>query len=247
MKIQDFLTISSPCPANWEEMTGDDKKRYCKLCSLHVYDLTVMSEEEVAQLVQEANEKDLRLCGQLYQRADGKVQLTDCPRGLAKIKEQSSKVYQKVAASLALFLGLSVSSKIEANEPVKLKGKIRAIMPWENTRGNAKGEQASLESKLTKMSQAGDWGDSRDFLESLLKLAKVHKKQADNIKDTKDANKLAQKRLESFQAINCLNYLKTRLTVGPEFARKQTDLLKDVETLLKEIKPVDQSCEEAPE
>lgn len=38
--------IEKPCPANWDEMTGDEKQRFCKHCQLHVHNLSAMSLDE---------------------------------------------------------------------------------------------------------------------------------------------------------------------------------------------------------
>ena len=38
------LDVASPCSANWEKMTGDDRMRFCALCKKNVYNLSAMSE-----------------------------------------------------------------------------------------------------------------------------------------------------------------------------------------------------------
>jgi hypothetical protein len=38
--------IEKPCPANWDEMIGDEKQRFCKNCQLHVHNLSAMSLNE---------------------------------------------------------------------------------------------------------------------------------------------------------------------------------------------------------
>src|SRR4051812_43681240 len=35
----DSLTVASPCSANWAEMTGDDRSRFCGKCEKNVYNL----------------------------------------------------------------------------------------------------------------------------------------------------------------------------------------------------------------
>ena len=38
----DHLRIASPCPANWDQMSGDDCVRFCDLCNLHVYNIELL-------------------------------------------------------------------------------------------------------------------------------------------------------------------------------------------------------------
>lgn len=49
----------SGCPKNWAEMDGDERKRYCQHCSLHVHDISAMPRQEAEKILAEA---DGRLC-----------------------------------------------------------------------------------------------------------------------------------------------------------------------------------------
>jgi len=77
------LRIASPCPMSWERMPGSERVRYCSQCRLNVYNLVVMSREEVAALVRNKNGQ---LCARLYLRDDGRAMLQDCAQGSAKRK-----------------------------------------------------------------------------------------------------------------------------------------------------------------
>ena len=46
------LTVASPCPEDWSRMEGDEKRRYCGRCQLHVYNLSAMTTAEAAELVE---------------------------------------------------------------------------------------------------------------------------------------------------------------------------------------------------
>jgi hypothetical protein len=70
------LRISSPCPMSWDNLQGDDRVRFCGKCSLHVYNLAEMSDEEVERLVLKT---EGRLCGRLYLRGDRTATAVDCP------------------------------------------------------------------------------------------------------------------------------------------------------------------------
>jgi hypothetical protein len=79
------LRIASPCPARWEDMTGDDRARFCRHCQKHVYNFSTMTATEVEQLVLA---KEGNLCGRMYRRKDGTVLTADCPTGRAVVKRK---------------------------------------------------------------------------------------------------------------------------------------------------------------
>jgi hypothetical protein len=94
------LTIASPCSANWDEMHGDNRKRFCGECKLNVYNLSGMTRNEAEELLQNS---EGRLCVRFYQRTDGTVLTEDCPVGWARIKQRVSKT---AAAFASLIIGL---------------------------------------------------------------------------------------------------------------------------------------------
>jgi hypothetical protein len=78
----DSIRIASPCTADWSNMQGDDKKRFCSECKLHVHDISAMSTDEALDLLRAAGKN--RLCVRLHRRSDGTVLTQDCPRGLRR-------------------------------------------------------------------------------------------------------------------------------------------------------------------
>ena len=94
------IKIASPCPANWDAMYGDDRKRFCGECKLNIYNLSGMTADEAETLIMNA---EGRLCVRFYKRADGSVITQDCPVGWAKIK-QRTKIYATAAFSLVMAL-----------------------------------------------------------------------------------------------------------------------------------------------
>ena len=93
----DNIRIASPCPANWEQMQGDDRVRHCEACNLNVYNLAAFTENEIRDLV--ANRKG-RLCGRIYQRQDGTVLTQNCPVGLRAVTRRISRVAGAVFACM---------------------------------------------------------------------------------------------------------------------------------------------------
>jgi hypothetical protein len=48
------LTIRTPCPKRWEELSGDGRRRFCSECSLHVHNAAALTERQALALVAES-------------------------------------------------------------------------------------------------------------------------------------------------------------------------------------------------
>jgi hypothetical protein len=108
------IKIASPCSADWNAMSGDDKKRFCGECKLNVYNLSGMTKDEAENLIIET---EGRLCVRFYSRADGTILTQDCPVGWAKVKRNISRAATAtISLIISLFAGLiafSYSRKTE--------------------------------------------------------------------------------------------------------------------------------------
>jgi carboxypeptidase family protein len=94
------LRIASPCPNEWERMTGDDHVRFCDSCSLHVYNFSEMTSDEIKSLILRT---EGRICGRLLRRTDGTIMTRDCPVGLRALRQRVSR---RAAATFASILSL---------------------------------------------------------------------------------------------------------------------------------------------
>src|SRR5262249_13110697 len=94
------IRIASPCSANWDEMYGNDRMRFCGQCKLNVYNLSGMAWQEAEDLVTNA---EGRLCVRFYRRTDGTILTENCPVGWARVK-QRARVYTTAAFSLIMSL-----------------------------------------------------------------------------------------------------------------------------------------------
>jgi hypothetical protein len=112
------IKIASPCAANWEEMFGDERKRFCGECKLNVYNLSGISRREAENLILQS---EGRLCVRFYKRADGSVLTKDCPVGWQAIKRNVSKtVTAFVSLLFAILSGIGLANyfaKSEINTP----------------------------------------------------------------------------------------------------------------------------------
>ncbi|HWB18977.1 MAG TPA: hypothetical protein VG711_01660 [Phycisphaerales bacterium] len=102
------IEVASPCPAKWEEMVGDERSRFCAECKLNVYDFSAMTEEEGEKLI---IEKEGKLCGRIYRRADGKVLTKDCPVGWRLVKRKMVMAGIRAAAAV-VFVCVAVGSAV---------------------------------------------------------------------------------------------------------------------------------------
>lgn len=100
----ELIQIASPCTANWDEMTGDERTRHCSACNRNVYNLSDMTREEAtAFLVQ----REGRTCVRMYKRADGTVITRDCPVGVAALR---ARLVRTVVATLGLLMALTATA-----------------------------------------------------------------------------------------------------------------------------------------
>jgi hypothetical protein len=85
LPMLDDIRVASPCPARWDDMTGDEQSRFCGSCKKNVYNLSAMTREAAEALVR-AKEGDL--CVRYYRRADGTVLTADCSVGVRRKRVQ---------------------------------------------------------------------------------------------------------------------------------------------------------------
>ena len=104
----DQLRIASPCPANWEQMTGDARVRFCDLCNLHVYNIAELTRFEAQTLVAST---EGRICARLYRRTDGTVITKDCPVGLGALRRRAAKSASAVFATLMSLIGIAAGQQ----------------------------------------------------------------------------------------------------------------------------------------
>ncbi len=89
------IKIASPCTADWNEMLGNERRRFCGECKLNVYNLSGMSQREAENLLLNS---EGRLCVRFYKRADGTILTKDCPVGWQAIRQRVSKTVTAFAS-----------------------------------------------------------------------------------------------------------------------------------------------------
>jgi hypothetical protein len=102
----DQVQVAAPCPADWDQMIGSERVRFCGQCSLNVYNLSSMTRAEAEHLIART---EGRLCVKFYRRRDGSIITKDCPVGLRAVGRRVSYIAKAVASMvLGLFAGLGV-------------------------------------------------------------------------------------------------------------------------------------------
>ena len=95
------VRVASPCKADWDEMMGTDRVRFCGQCSLNVYNLSAMTRDEAESLIART---EGRLCVRFYRRNDGSILTQDCPVGLRAVQARVSYWTKAAAAAVLTFL-----------------------------------------------------------------------------------------------------------------------------------------------
>lgn len=110
LNILETINIPSPCTESWAQMKGNEVQRFCDLCSHNVTNLSALSQEEAARILE--NRTAGRLCVRYTLNQDGSI----------KFKPNSTKVKRSpsfiAAAAMVMsavlgFVGLSNDSQAE--------------------------------------------------------------------------------------------------------------------------------------
>jgi hypothetical protein len=92
------IRVATPCHADWDEMTGDERVRHCASCKKDVFNLSDMTREQAERLI---IVKHGDLCARYYQRTDGTILLADCSVGI----QQKRKTRVLAAGAAAMLAG----------------------------------------------------------------------------------------------------------------------------------------------
>lgn len=139
------VRIASPCPANCQTMTGDDRVRYCPECKLNVYNFSAMTSGEVERLIAE---REGRLCARVYRRADGTILTKNCPVGFRAVLWRPSRVASVALAALIALCSAAAQSGSKANNsstvPVGQARRASALRVFDPSGGTISGAEVAL-------------------------------------------------------------------------------------------------------
>jgi len=108
----DNVHVAAPCSADWDQMMGNDRSRFCGQCNLNVYNLSSMTQAEAEHFVAGS---EGRLCVRFYRRRDGSILTQNCPIGLRAIRRRVSAITRAITSVvLTFFAGLGVYEWLSA-------------------------------------------------------------------------------------------------------------------------------------
>ena len=119
-KPLDNLLLGYPCPVDWDSMTGDERKRHCKQCSLNVYNISDMSEDEANKFLEENEDA----CVRFYLREDGTIKTQSCARFIKVVRYKFELL--KAAVSLLVLIMISACTGSHRSWPWQ-KNKWQAV------------------------------------------------------------------------------------------------------------------------
>lgn len=103
------ITVTSPCLADWDQMTGNDQIRFCEHCNLKVHNISELSYSKAARLVARSQG---RLCVRYYRDS----------QGAAITKQTAGKLHQigrrgSCLAASAFTATLSLAAAVAQTSP----------------------------------------------------------------------------------------------------------------------------------
>ena len=113
----DNVRVAAPCNADWEQMIGNERARFCGQCNLNVYNLSSLTKSEAESFIAR-NEGSV--CVRFYRRRDGSIITDNCPVGLRAIRRRMSYLARAVASAVLSFLaGLGVYEALSTAPDVR--------------------------------------------------------------------------------------------------------------------------------
>ena len=133
LSVLQNIEVAAPCSADWNDMTGDDRVRFCGDCKLNVYNLSAMNEDQIVGLIRET---EGRLCGRFYRRSDGTILTQDCPRGFrAIVRRRLVGVACRVGTAVLFVAGIVGGSRLVTGDTCSSGGQVAwlvKIRQWFN-------------------------------------------------------------------------------------------------------------------
>ncbi|MBX3190404.1 MAG: hypothetical protein KF819_25615 [Labilithrix sp.] len=143
LPMLDDIKVASPCKAEWSEMLGDDRVRFCLSCEKNVYNLSSMTRADAEALLRERMGNEL--CVRFYQRADGTILTQDCPEG-AKTKRR-----KKLAIAIAGAGAMAAATLTAFEKTTCATRTMGAVEPSFVTHGNATEVKGEVEPVMGQM------------------------------------------------------------------------------------------------
>ena len=120
------VRVAAPCQADWNQMMGDERVRFCSECNLNVYNLSAMTRSEAETLIARS---EGRLCVKFYRRRDGSIITQDCPVGLRAIRHRVSYLTKAIVSAVLSFMaGVGVHEAVSSSLAALRPGRTMGVM-----------------------------------------------------------------------------------------------------------------------
>ena len=142
LPVLDNIRVATPCAADWNQMTGDDRTRHCGECRKNVYNLSGMTRDEAEALLIERNGD---VCVRYFQRHDGTILLADCSVGVSRRRRR-----RLIAAGAATLLATGAAAAALGSTP-RCKGDGEMVMGAVGPAYTAPAEQVQVEPPMREI------------------------------------------------------------------------------------------------
>lgn len=129
LPLLDRIEIAAPCPARWDDMTGDSRTRFCSECSLHAHNISDMTATEAEAFLRECLPAG-RVCVRLYRRHDGTILTKDCPVGLAKLAARVRQTVTRAFCALLGLIGAAATASQTRTDAFASNEPFRSLVTW---------------------------------------------------------------------------------------------------------------------
>ena len=120
LPLLENVAIAAPCTADWDQMVGDDRVRFCRHCEKNVYNLSALPRDEAEALL---GARESKMCVRLYKRTDGTVLTSDCPVGVKKRRRRRAVAGVLGGGLLAAGAALTAATSVHTmGSPVPAMG-----------------------------------------------------------------------------------------------------------------------------
>jgi len=110
------VRTGTPCPKKWADLVGDDTRRYCGECQLHVHNLSAMTRREGERFLESVSPDEGRVCATYTRRVDGSIVTRATWRESVGIRlRRGLQIAASFAAGLVSFAGLGGCSDATAS------------------------------------------------------------------------------------------------------------------------------------
>jgi len=144
------LSIPTPCSADWNDLVGDGRRRYCEQCDRNVYDFSKMTATEVGALLATLQG---RVCARITWRKDGSL-LTEDPLPRLPVARRRAAPFASVAVTTLITITASPAGRPPAQAPSIVQANPALATPIIRQQPHPAGETSSIAGTVFDRNQA---------------------------------------------------------------------------------------------